>query len=105
MTTEDFNWLRTARIFAFESWWPPFWPHLEVDWDKALWTMQRLHLDTLQANALTKWAFYPTDLVRRHPELGDHDMLQEALGRPRYVARGAGLLREAWIPVDHLVLK
>jgi len=78
MTTEDFNWLRTARIFAFESWWPPFWPHLEVDWDKALWTMQRLHLDTLQANALTKWAFYPTDLVRRHPELGDHDMLQEA---------------------------
>ncbi len=78
MTPDGFNWLRTARIFAFESWWPPFWPHLEVDWDRALWTMQRLHLDTLQANALTKWAFYPTDLVQRHPELGDHDMLLEA---------------------------
>lgn len=55
------NWLRTARIFAFESWWPPFWPHLEVDWHKSLWTMRRLHLDTLQANALMKWACYPTD--------------------------------------------
>lgn len=72
------NWLRQARIFAFESWWPPFWPHLEVDWDKALWTMKRLHLDTLQANALTKWACYPTQLVRRHPELGNRDLIQEA---------------------------
>lgn len=78
MTIDTINWLRNARIFAFESWWPPFWPHLEVDWDKALWTMQRLHLDTLQANALTKWACYPTDLVQRHPELGEHDYLREA---------------------------
>ena len=71
-------WLRTSRIFALESWWPPFWPHLEVDWDKALSTMRRLHLDTLQANALTKWACYPTDLVQRHPELCARDLLQEA---------------------------
>lgn len=71
-------WLRSARIFALESWWPPFWPHLELDWDKALWTMRRLHLDTLQANALTKWACYPTNLVRRHPELGNRDLIQEA---------------------------
>ncbi len=71
-------WLRTARIFALESWWPPFWPHLELDWDRALWTMRRLHLDTLQANALTKWACYPTSLVDRHPELGSRDLIQEA---------------------------
>lgn len=71
-------WLRSARIFALESWWPPFWPHIEVDWDKALWTMKRLHLDTLQANALTKWACYQTKLVKPHPELGSRDLLQEA---------------------------
>lgn len=78
MSKQAHTWLRTARIFALESWWPPFWPHLEVDWDRALWTMQRLHLDTLQANALTKWACYPTNLVKRHPELGVRDLLQEA---------------------------
>jgi hypothetical protein len=78
MTVMDRDWLRNARIFALESWWPPFWPHLEVDWDRALWTMKRLHLDTLQANGLTKWACYPTDLVARHPELGERDLLQEA---------------------------
>jgi hypothetical protein len=72
------GWLRTARIFALEQWWPPFWPHLEVDWDRARWTMQRLHLDTLQANALTKWGFYQTELVQPHPELGSRDILQEA---------------------------
>ncbi len=72
------EWLRDSRIFAFEAWWPPFWPHIEVDWDKALWTMKRLEMDTLQANGLTKWALYPTDLVRRHPELGDRDLLREA---------------------------
>lgn len=71
-------WLRSARIFALESWWPPFWPHLEVDWDKALWTMKRLHLDTLQANALTKWACYQTTLVKHHPELGSRDLIKEA---------------------------
>jgi hypothetical protein len=71
-------WLRSARIFALESWWPPFWPHIEVDWDKALWTMKRLHLDTLQANALTKWACYQTKLVKPHPELGGRDLLREA---------------------------
>ncbi len=78
MVETDINWLRNARIFALEQWWPPFWPHLEVNWDKALSTMKRLHLDTLQANGLTKWAFYPTNLVKRHPELGDRDILQEA---------------------------
>lgn len=71
-------WLRSARIFALESWWPPFWPHLEVDWDRALSTMKRLHLDTLQANALTKWASYQTSLVKMHPELGNRDLLREA---------------------------
>lgn len=76
--TLDHSWLREARIFAFESWWPPFWPHLEVDWDKVLWTMKRLHLDTLQANALTKWACYPTKLIRCHPELKNQDLIQEA---------------------------
>jgi len=78
MKIENIDWLRDARIFALESWWPPFWPHLEVDWDRALDTMQRLHLDTLQANALVKWACYPTDLVCRHPELGDRDLIREA---------------------------
>lgn len=72
------QWLRSARIFALESWWPPFWPHLEVDWDRVLWTMRRLHLDTLQANALTKWACFPTQLIQSHPELGERDLLQEA---------------------------
>jgi len=78
MKRRDASWLRTARVFAYESWWPPFWPHLEIDWDRALWTMQRLHLDTLQANALTKWATYQTNLMARHPELGDRDLVQEA---------------------------
>lgn len=40
--------------------------------------MKRLHLDTLQANALTKWAFYPTDLIAKHPELGARDLLWES---------------------------
>jgi hypothetical protein len=78
MNESDINWLRNARIFAFEAWWPPFWPHLEIDWDKVLWTMNRLHLNTLQVNGLTKWAIYPTNLVQRHPELGNRDILQEA---------------------------
>jgi hypothetical protein len=72
------NWLKTARIFALEQWWPPYWPHLEVDWDRALHTMKRLNLDTLQANALTKWAFYQTGLIAKHPELGRRDILRES---------------------------
>lgn len=77
-SSADTNWLKSARIFALESWWPPFWPHIEVDWDRALWTMKRLHLDTLQANAFTKWAFFPSEKLRPHPELGSRDLLQEA---------------------------
>ncbi len=78
MNNTDMNWIRNSRIFAYESWWPPFWPHMEVDWDNALWTMKRLELDTLQANCLTKWACYPTKLVRMHPELNGRDMVMEA---------------------------
>jgi len=74
----DINWLRNARMFAFEAWWPPFWPEIDFDWERAHWTMQRLSLDTLQANALTKWALYPTELVRQHPGLGGRDLVAEA---------------------------
>lgn len=72
------SWIKHARIFAFEAWWPPFWPHINIDWNKAHETMQRLELDTLQANALTKWALYPTKLVKQHPELNGRDLVAEA---------------------------
>ena len=71
------SWLKTARIFALEAWWPPFWPKVEVDWDRVQRTMQRLELDTLQVNALTKWATCPLPAPAYLPDRGERDLVAE----------------------------
>lgn len=71
------SWLKTARIFALEAWWPPFWPKVEVDWDRVRRTMERLDLDTLQVNALTKWATCPAPAPAYLPNRGQRDLVAE----------------------------
>lgn len=92
-----FSWLNQCRALLYDVYWPPFWPKLEFDADKAVNSARRLNANTFRAGCIGKYAYYRTEQWVRHPELGNRDILSELIP----AAHTAGMRVIVYIPFGH----
>ncbi|MBI4027382.1 MAG: beta-galactosidase trimerization domain-containing protein [Verrucomicrobia bacterium] len=95
--TRTFNWLNQCRALMYDAYFPPFWPALEFDADRAVQSAKRLRANTFRIGSLGKYAYYPTKQWVTHPQLGKRDVLKEMIS----VAHAAGMRVIVYIPVGH----
>lgn len=75
------SWLRYARAVYFEGYTPPLHPRLDdFDAERLVKVVEELGADTLRFQPMGYWAYYPTkSKYPTHPELGNRDLLAEAV--------------------------
>lgn len=91
------HWLRRVRVLIVEGYFPPFYPELDYDAAHLVDVMRRINANTVRFGAVNYYAYYPTDLIRRHPQLGDRDLLRETLD----ACHREGYRLVAYLPLQH----
>jgi len=72
------DWLRNARNVYFDGFSPPVYPHMkDFDAKRLVDSVVAVGADTLWFSSIGCWACYPSNVLPRHPELGDRDLIEE----------------------------
>lgn len=102
-TSNDFDWMRSARTFILDAYTYPFYPRLEYDAEKMAEAMEDMHANTIRiaTSGNCDWLI-PGTSFPTSPDLGDRDILAETLAacKPRGIRvvpylRTGGAIRTA----------
>lgn len=91
--TMDIKELRRLRTLLYDAYWPPFSPDMHFSALRGAELCAAAHADSVRFGSIGKYAFYPSSVYPRHPQLGDRDFLQEMID--------TGVKVVCYIPVGH----
>ena len=79
-TTDDpFDWIKTARVFLLDAYYPPFAPELEYDAELLAETIVDMHGNVARLGTMGKYATIQGVRFTTHPDQGDRDLLAETI--------------------------
>jgi len=87
ITGSPFDWIKTARVFLLDAYYPPFAPELEYDAELLAKTMVDMHANVARLGTMGKFATIQGVRFSTHPDQGDRDLLAETIQacRPRNI--------------------
>ena len=78
-TEDSFDWIKTARVFLLDAYYPPFAPELEFDAELLAETMVDMHANIARLGTMGKYATIQGVRFSTHPDQGDRDLLTETI--------------------------
>jgi|DewCreStandDraft_1066081.scaffolds.fasta_scaffold00753_34 hypothetical protein len=93
----DLAWLAEARVVIYEAYWPPFYPDIEFDAARMVHSLKAVNATAVRFGTIGYWAYFQTPHYPMHPQLGERDLLREAVD----ACHQAGLRLIAYIPLSH----
>jgi len=91
------DWFHSGVIIEILPYMPPFWPKIEVEPVKFAKKFKSLGVTAIQTGPIGKCAYYPTDAIWRHPDLGNRDLFGEIVEE----CHKAGLKIICYMPACH----
>ncbi|MBI4876080.1 MAG: hypothetical protein HY822_15695 [Acidobacteria bacterium] len=78
-------WVRSARVFLIDAYYPPFAPEFEFDAEALARTMAEMNVNTVRIPTMGKYATIPGVRFSTHPQMGKRDVLAETIAacKPR----------------------
>lgn len=77
--SDPFNWIKTARVFLLDAYYPPFAPELEYDAELLAETVEEMHGNVVRLGTMGKYATIQGVRFSTHPDQGDRDLLAETI--------------------------
>jgi hypothetical protein len=83
--TSQFDWIKTARVFLIDAYYPPFAPELEYDAELLAETVLDMNANVVRVGTMGKYATIQGVRFSTHPDQGDRDILAETVAacKPR----------------------
>ena len=78
-TKDSFDWIKTARVFLLDAYYPPFTPELEYDADLLSETVADMHGNVVRIGTMGMYATIQGIRFSTHPDQGDRDILAETI--------------------------
>ena len=85
------------RILLYDAYWPPFAPALTYCPKRAIDCAKKMGANTIRLGAMGKWALFPNDIIKPHPDLGDKDLVGETVA----LAKEANIHVVMYLSIGH----
>lgn len=79
LSEDPFDWIKTARVFLLDAYYPPFVPEMEYDADLLARTVVDMHGNVVRLGTMGKFATIQGVRFSTHPDQGDRDLLAETI--------------------------
>jgi len=76
---DPFNWIKTARVFLIDAYYPPFTPELEYDAELLAETANNMNANLVRIGTMGMYATIQGVRFSTHPDQGERDILTETI--------------------------